>query len=439
MRQLSLDELAPLTLKQQEARKILAEPDLNHILLAGGSRSGKTVMLCRTLVLRCLISPGSTHVIFREHFNHIKASIIDQTMPEVLRLWFPYLKTKMNRSDWVLNIFLGNKTSKIYFGGLDDKIRTEKILGQEHSTIYLNECSTISFQAYNLALTRLAQKSNLKLKMFFDCNPPLQSHWIYKLFVKKVSPVTNEPLRRPEKYKMLIMNPKDNMENLPADYMENLKDLPKAQQDRFLHGLFGSSVPNALWPEKIIKHVPRPESEKEWTLLKSRLKRIVIAVDPSGCGQDVECLNDQIGIVVVGLREDGKALVLQDETGYYSPANWGKLVARLWDKWGADAILWEANFGGHLVEENISNHDRNMKLKKVTVTRGKHLRAEPQAAQYEKDKVLHVGRFVDMETEMSQFSTAGYLGENSPNRVDCLVMALKELLGTKKYSDIGVF
>ena len=144
MRQIPLDELAPLTTKQMLARDLMTQDDALQILLSGGSRSGKTTIICRTLILRCILSPGSTHAIFREHFNHLKASIINQTMPDVLSLWFPYLHTKLNKSDWYLSVFVGGQESKIYYGGLDDKIRTEKILGQEHSSLYLNESSTIS-------------------------------------------------------------------------------------------------------------------------------------------------------------------------------------------------------------------------------------------------------------------------------------------------------
>ena len=438
MKHISLEELNPLTPKQLQARDLMSEDDAGQILLSGGSRSGKTTIICRTLVLRCILSPGSTHAIFREHFNHLKASIISQTMPDVLRLWFPYLETKLNKSDWYLSIFVGGKESRIYYGGLDDKTRTEKILGQEHSSIYLNECSTISFSAYQMAITRLAQKSGLKLRVYLDCNPPLESHWLYKIFIKKQDPSTGEPLRRTNIYKYLRINPLDNQANIPQEYLEFLKDQPKSYQDRFFHGKFGSSVPNALWPDGLIKSIARPQTESEWIAFMSQIQRAVVAVDPSGCGQDVECANDQIGIVVCGLRQDGKAVVIDDQTGYYSPANWGKMVGQLYDKYGCDLALGESNFGGAMVEEVITSSYPNINYKEVKVTKGKHLRAEPIAGYYEQDKVLHVGNFIDIETEMSQFSTAGYLGEFSPNRVDGLVMGLHELLGKPKYN-IGVF
>jgi hypothetical protein len=76
--------------------------------------------------------------------------------------------------------------SQVWFGGLDEKERTEKILGQEYVTILLNEISQIPYASRNLAITRLAQKCTYKvngverlmrLLELADCNPPSKAHW----------------------------------------------------------------------------------------------------------------------------------------------------------------------------------------------------------------------------------------------------------------------
>ena len=88
-------------------------------------------------------------------------------------------------------------------GGLNDKERTDKILGQKHATIYLNECSQISYSARNKAMTRLSQRrivdqlgsahigKQLRLKMFYDENPPSMAHWSYPLFMEGVEPIAD--------------------------------------------------------------------------------------------------------------------------------------------------------------------------------------------------------------------------------------------------------
>ena len=126
---------AELTNVQHKANNLM-DSAAQHVLLRGGSRSGKTTVICRALCIRSL-KATSTHAVLREKFNHLKHSIIFDTMPKVLDLWFPNIKVGLNKSDWFHEFPNG---SRIVYGGLDDKERAEKILGQEHSTMYLNEC-----------------------------------------------------------------------------------------------------------------------------------------------------------------------------------------------------------------------------------------------------------------------------------------------------------
>ncbi len=82
--------VAVLTPKQLEAGKILAGPAPN-IMLRGGSRSGKTFVLVRALLIRAMKAPGSRHAIFRLRRNQVRSTIWQDTLPKVLRLCFPGL------------------------------------------------------------------------------------------------------------------------------------------------------------------------------------------------------------------------------------------------------------------------------------------------------------------------------------------------------------
>src|SRR5262245_19260441 len=138
-----------LTEKQLLANQLLQGP-ATQILLRGGSRSGKTFVLCRAIILRATKAPGSTHTILRHRLNALHVSVIDDTMPTVMRECFPGVELKMRGNPYIYHELPNG--SRIIYGGLDDKDRTEKILGQEHSTIYFNECSQITYAARNKAL-----------------------------------------------------------------------------------------------------------------------------------------------------------------------------------------------------------------------------------------------------------------------------------------------
>lgn len=221
------------TEKQIEATKILAS-NARHVMLYGGSRSGKTLISVYAIIVRaCKVK--SRHVILRLNFNHIKTSIWLDTLPKVLKLAFPDLRPEYNKTDYYITLPNG---SEIWIAGLDDEKRVEKILGKEYSTIYFNECSQIPYKSIQVALTRLAEKNDLKKKAFYDMNPPSKKHWSYWLFIKKLDPVDNVPVD-PEKYESILMNPRDNLENIDPEYIsEVLNNLTEAQKRRFRDGEF---------------------------------------------------------------------------------------------------------------------------------------------------------------------------------------------------------
>ena len=416
-----------LTERQELAQGILAGPAL-HCMLWGGSRSGKTALLTRNVVFRALKAPDSRHGIFRFRYNHLKASIVLDTFPKVMRMAFPGVDYEIHSQDGYATLQGG---SQVWFAGLDDKDRTEKILGMEFATLYFNECSQIPLRSIDTAITRLAQLSTakianrapttLKLRAYYDCNPPNKAHWTYRKFIQKLDPETKQPLRDSHNYESFQINPTDNRANLNPEYLTALENLPMRMRKRFLEGQFADANPSALFPEE---HIDK------WRVIDGSapdMVRVVVAVDPSGAGDVDNEGNDAIGIVVVGIGTDGNAYVLEDATVKAGPATWGRVVASCFDRHAASCVVGEVNFGGAMVQQTIQVARPRTPFKKVTASRGKVQRAEPFAALYEFGKVRHVGMFAELEDELSGFSTHGYTGGESPNRADALSWALAEL------------
>lgn len=397
-------------------------------MLFGGSRSGKTFLAVYAIVARALKAAGSRHAILRFRFNAVKASIVFDTYPKVMQLCFPQVKYDLNKTDWFVELENG---SQIWFGGLDDKERTEKILGQEYATIYLNECSQIPWGSVGIAITRLAQscwqnkngeRIALPLRMLFDCNPPDKNHWTYKVFIQKIDPDTKLAISNQHLYGSIQLNPQDNVANLPSTYITTLEGLPAHLRKRFLLGDFKDANPNALFSETSIDR---------WRVEDSAdlpdMVRIVVAVDPSGSDDDNNDNNDDIGLVVAGLGTDGNGYLLEDATLKAGPAVWGRMAVSAYERHQADVIVGEQNFGGAMVKFVIKTADPNVKYKIVNASRGKVQRAEPFSALFENGKVRIVGRMNQLEEELGGFSTNGYTGARSPNRADAAMWALTEL------------
>lgn len=416
-----------LTDRQEEAQAILAGL-ATHLMLFGGSRSGKTFLHVRNVVFRALKGPGGRHAIFRFRLSHLKASIVLETYPKVMKMAFPGVDYELNKTDLYATYENG---SEIWFAGLDDKERTEKVLGKEYVTLLFNECSQIPLSSIDTAVTRLAQlvptkiqgkpDGILKPRAYYDCNPPPKSHWAYKRFVEKRDPETRLPLLHPDEYAAFQMNPEHNLENLSAGYIETLKGLSARLQKRFLKGEFTDATPNQLFAEEDID---------KWRVLDGALPdmvRIVVGVDPSGSGDVDNADNDAIGITVGGLGVDGNAYLLEDCTVKAGPATWGRVATSAFDRHEANVIVGEVNYGGAMVQATIQTARPRTPYKAVTATRGKAVRAEPFSALYEQGKVRHVGNFRDLEDELCAFSTVGYLGNGSPNRADSWIWVLAEL------------
>jgi hypothetical protein len=404
---------------QLRAEELLSGPQ-RHACLVGGSRSGKTTILVRATIIRAIRAPGSRHAILRQRGNAARGSIALDTLPTVVREQFPTTKLREHRQD---GYFALSNRSEIWVGGLDDKDRLEKILGKEFVTIYLNECSQIPYSSVLLVRTRLAQVvPYLRQRFYYDLNPVGKGHWTNMLFGEKREPVTRKPLPNPNDYARIFINPAENVENLSAEYLADLENLPERQRKRFYEGEYVDEVEGALWSYEGI------ERNRVDAVPLERCARIVVAVDPSGAGSKEDESADEIGIVVAAKGHDGHAYILADRSVRDSPAAWGRAAVTAYHEFGADRIIGEKNFGGAMVQFVIQAADGNAPVRLIQASRGKAVRAEPISALYERGLVHHVGRLGVLEDQLCAFSTAGYRGVDSPDHADAAIWALTELM-----------
>jgi hypothetical protein len=242
--------------------------------------------------------------------------------------------------------------------GLDQKERVEKILGQEFSTIYLNECSQIPYSSVIIALTRLAEKHpNLIQRAYYDLNPVGTRHWSHIRFVQGRDPVTQQPTQHPDQYRYGYINPGHNIENLTTEMLDELDALPERQRKRFFEGKYQTEVDGALWTFETIEHARcLPED------VPADLRRVVVAVDPSGTAGDDDKRSDNIGIIVAGISMDNIGYVLADRTCNLPPEGWARVAVTAYREFKADRIVAERNFGGDMVRAVLHTVDPNISV-----------------------------------------------------------------------------
>ncbi len=405
--------------KTEKQRELLDLANHHDMTMAyGGSRSGKTVAFVRNTFLRAA-KRTSNHLIARYCYNHARTAIGKQTIPFVLSQCFPGLDIRPNLTDGYYTVpATDGGESIVWLGGTDDKERMEKLLGFEYSTIYLNECSQIPWDAVPILQTRLAETSGLSLRMYFDANPPSKNHWTHKVFEEGLFP--DGEIHDYDVAKLQV-NPRDNLANLPPEYLKALERLPLRQRQRFLDGLYLSDIEGALWTDGMVNLALAREA--------AGLRKTIISVDPAVTNNTG---SDECGIVVCSLDELKDGVVHDDLSGKFSTRTWARRAVNAYHAWEANAIVAEVNQGGDLVEDAIKNIDPTVKVVKVRASKGKLARAEPISELYEPDpvtghtRVTHTKRLPKLESELTE--TVFENVKASPNRLDALVWGLTHLM-----------
>ena len=215
----------------------------------------------------------------------------------------------------------------------------------------------------------------------------------------------------------------DNRINLAPDFFSEI--IRRYEGTRFgrqeINAEQLDDVSGALWTRAMLD-AARPAQ----CAPPPQMARVVVGVDPSGTRGDDD--RASVGIVAAGKGIDGLGYVLADFTCALSPAGWGRRVAEAVSAHRADCVVAEANFGGAMVESVLAAANVGARVKKVTASRGKIVRAEPIAAFYEQNRVRHAGAMPALEDQLVALTTDGYVGNGSPDRADAMIWALTELM-----------
>jgi predicted phage terminase large subunit-like protein len=211
----------------------------------------------------------------------------------------------------------------------------------------------------------------------------------------------------------------DNAANLSATFLGSIKERYEGTRlgDQELHGLVLDDLAGALFNRNDIDAMRVRVAPHD-------LARVVVAIDPAvTSGEDA----DETGIIVAAKGRDGRAYVLEDLSGRYTPEQWGTIAVKAYERHKADRIVGETNQGGAMIEHVIRTVSRHVSYRGIHAKRGKALRAEPVAALYEQRKVSHVGVLPHLEGQMCRFMPEGVL-DGHDDRVDALVHCLTDLM-----------
>ena len=436
-RQARAKERAP----QIETQKIAWQPNpgpqtslitcpLDEILYGGAKGGGKSDGILGDFLAH--VSANALHarhargVIFRKAYPDLE-QLIDRSKeiyPAVGAIW------KEQKKTWV---FPGGATLKFRF--LDNAKDAKKYQGHEYSWIAFDEVGDVGDRAVVDTLRgALRNSKGVKVRLVLSGNPMGDGHaWLYERFIAGPKPKSILPPYTPQVETLALPGQAPitwTRVFIPAKLEDNpifrLKD--PGYEMRLWQMTYGKpwlykalrdgdwtivpEVPGALLTTAILNKF------RVGSLHLGQIQRTVIALDPSGSGNPEA---DEVGIVVSGAIDRHK-YVLQDASMQASPGVWASTAVKLYHKWRCNGFVAEINFGGEMVAEMIRGVDPNIVVEMVTVSKGKHIRAEPVSAEYDRGFIHHVGTHAKLEQEWTTWLPDGK--HKSPNRLDAAVMGL---------------
>jgi phage terminase large subunit-like protein len=378
-----------------------------EILYSGAFGAGKSRILCEKAHALALRYPGIPIGIFRK----VAASLAATT-----RLTYIHDVLRPSRQPFTQNKTEGwieyPNGSRVWFLGLDPDPDTgvpSKVGSLDLAYAYVDEAVELDEADWIMLQGRLRSQAAPFRQIGAATNPADPGHWLKERF-------TPSTARRV----YLHARTSDNR-FLPADYLERTGEFTGLYQSRYSEGQW-VSIEGGLWSPDDFADYREPPFTAQGGVLRPEYVRVVVGVDPAVTASKT---SDETGIIVAGVGTDGRAYILDDWSGRFSPDEWASRVKAAFDEWKADAVVAEVNQGGDLVESNLRAADAYLPIKKVTATRGKTVRAEPIANLYKQGKVSHVRHFELLQQQMVAFDP---FARKSPDRMDALVWALTELM-----------
>jgi phage terminase large subunit-like protein len=208
----------------------------------------------------------------------------------------------------------------------------------------------------------------------------------------------------------------DNIANLAPAFLTQV--VHRYQGTRLgrqeLEGELLEDVPGALWTRALLDETRVGAAPP--------MSRVVVGVDPAvTSGEEA----DETGIVVCGIDSQRHGYVLEDGSGRYPPLGWARKVVSLYEAHRADRVVAEINNGGEMVEATLRMIAPGLPVTTVHATRGKHKRAEPVAALWERGVGHLVGVHATLEDQCATWEPT--TTDWSPDRMDALVWAMTDL------------
>jgi len=273
-----------------EKQRLAHELPHRNKLYGGAVGGGKSYWLCICILFHALKYPGARVCLVRKHMSTLKNSTLVtllKLIPEQLKN--PRLGWGHNQQDGHITLPNG---SLINYGGVGTPEEVQKIGSTEYSLICIDEAGEVDLEPFLFLSSRLRWKlpdgTIPPYNMLLASNPA--HNWLKEYFIDNPR----------EDFVFIQALPSDNMDNLPEDYIENLRKLyPPEWVDKYLEGDW-----NALSGDQVV--IPHEFIKAAINRQLPNTDKHVIGVDPAGTGGDENAIVYANGNTILGISTNRK-------------------------------------------------------------------------------------------------------------------------------------
>jgi len=329
-------------------------------LFGGAMGGGKTAALINEGIQLNLDYPGNFGLLMRKTWPSFR----DTVLPQLEKFLDPDLVANWNQSEKLILMING---SKIRYGGIGDKPDDwEKFMSGEYGWIALDQAEQFTEKEFRMLATRLyrLQINSQEIQYYFllSCNPNIG--WIKERFIEQ----------NPVDHIFIPSLPTDNLANLPANYIDKMKEI--------LTPIYIKALLEGDW-----EAVGEPDNVYNYLAIQEAKRRRLNSGLPVEIGTDVARSGDDETVII--LREGLKLSLFNKAQGHDTMRTAGEIWRccqdRIIPKWkdALDLITIKVDADGvgggvvdRLKEQKSEKQDlyTEMVLKIVPQTRSEELK-----------------------------------------------------------------
>lgn len=289
-------------------------------LFGGAMGGGKTAALVNEGIDLNLDYPGNHGLLMRKTLP----SFLDTVLPQLEKFLNPSLIVDWNHSKKIITMVNG---SRIRYGGIGDGPDDwEKFMSGEYGWIALDQAEQFTKKEFMMLATRLRLNlPGIQYYFLLSCNPNIG--WIKELFIE----------RNPDDHIFIPSLPTDNLANLPANYVERMREL--------LTPMLTKALLEGDWDA-----IGEPDNVYNYLVLQAAKRRKLKPSLPIEIGTDVARAGDDETIII--LREGLKLSLWNKAQGHDTMRTTGEIWRccsdRIIPRWknGTDKITLKVDADG---------------------------------------------------------------------------------------------